>query len=210
MEADTMGFTEIAEQTGDNAGDENLAVRFHYVQVQDKKRSDEEGRPIFKDLTFINIRFPGNKTSQPDREATEMDKKRFPNHYSKFLAREDQEAVDGTPLTEWPAITRSQVEELKFFNVLTVEHLANMSDANSGNIMGLNSLKQKAKTFLHMAKEGASLADMEALKDENADLKLMMADMKTRLDAMDAPKPKRTRRTPAQMAAAKLEEAAAE
>jgi hypothetical protein len=131
--------------------DDTLHVKFSVHPRIHPTKSEEAGRPIFEDTHYIMIMQPGNKDNIVHRPATERDKKRFAEKYKKFLAREDQEAVEGTLLEEWPGITRSQVEELKYMHIRTVEQLAAVSDANSQNIMGIQMLKAKAVKFLDAA-----------------------------------------------------------
>jgi hypothetical protein len=98
--------------------------------------------------------------------------------------------VEGTLLEEWPAISRGQVEELKFLNIRTVEQLVGLSDANAQNIMGINGLKEKAKKYLEASEKEATaekFAELEAKYEA--------------LLAAQEEKPKRTRRTKAQIEA---------
>lgn len=175
QEAD-YGLTEAA-MSGSNArylGDQFLLVRFFMHPRHSPSRSLEEGRPIYEELPYIEIMSPGNKDNIACRPATQMDKARFPEHWRKFQAREDQNTVEGSLLEEWPLITRSQVEELKFFNVRTVEQLANLSDAHAQNIMGINMLKDKAKKYLEAAKEKATTAALAEAREQIEALKAQM------------------------------------
>jgi len=177
-------------------GDEHLAVKFFVEPLKNDARSAQEGRPIFEDVEWISIMSPGsrNEVRRPTRPG---DLERFPQHYARFKAREEQEIIDGTPLTEWTGITRSQAEELKFWNILTVEQLANCSDQNTQNFKGLVTLKQSAIKFLEAA-EGKD-AKYEELMEMN---KALMS----RIEELEAgDKPKRKRRTKAEMEAAKTE-----
>src|SRR6185436_3220596 len=88
----------------------------------------------------------------------------------------------GTPLSEWPVLTRSQAEEFSSLKFFTVESVANASDANIGNLGMMGgiapyALREKAKAFLkaaqdsslpqHQAEELAKRdAEIEALKQE--------------------------------------------
>lgn len=155
-------------RTGANEADKVLAVRFFRHPVRDAEKSEAEGRPIFTEKDYVEISIPGNKDHIVCHPVSEKDKMRFPEHWRLYTARVSQEVVQGTPLEEWPGITRGQVEELRFLNVRTVEQLAAVSDANGQRIMGINSLKDKAKAYLEQAK-GQS-AEMDALKAQNADL----------------------------------------
>jgi hypothetical protein len=209
QEAD-MGMTNMAMGGNTNRyqGDENLLVRFYMHPTQDKTASQEEGRPIFKEVPYVHIMQPGNKESIIHRRATDMDKHRFAEHFRKFEARENQETMEGTPLAEWPGVTRSQAEELKFYNVLTVEQLVGMSDTNAQNFRGMGELRKRAKAFLDVAKENAGAEALAAAERRNAELEETMASMAKRLEALesddnfddepipdfDAPKKKATRR----------------
>jgi len=173
------GLTDIAMRAGSNnaryANDDSLFVKFFRHPRLNRSASEAEGRPIYVETDYIEIRQPGNKTSVICRPASQMDKERFPEHWKKYEARITEEHVEGTRLEEWPGITRSQVEELRFFNVRTVEQLVSMSDNNGRNIMGFNMLKQKAKEFL-------DLADKEAIKKRDEHI----ASLEARLAALEA------------------------
>lgn len=197
------GLTNMAMSAGQGMqpGDETLLVRFYHAPVQDNAKTLEEGRPIFDELEHIGIRVPGKKEERI-RVARQKDKERFPEHYRRFKAREDQNAVEGTVLSEWPGVTRSQVEELRYFNVFTVEQLANLSDSHTHNIMGIQSLKQKATAYLDASKDNATASALIAAKERNDELEEKLAALTARLDELDEPVKRRKRRTKAEMEAA--------
>jgi hypothetical protein len=169
------------------AQDDQLLVRFYQRTEPDVAETEKQGRPIYKEVDFIEIHQPGNKDSVIDRKAYPVDIERFARHYEAYKARTKGDGVhiEGTPLVEWPGITRSQAEELKFFNVYSVEQLAGMSDSNAQNIMGIQSLKAAAKLWL----EKASDKQLQEAQDEIAQLKAQMAE----LMAAKEEKPKRGR-----------------
>src|SRR6056297_3549487 len=139
-EAD-MGMTSAA--MGNGAGDEQLLVRFYMHPKQNQTKSKEMGRPIFEDREYIEIIQPGNKDNIIRRPASQLDLQRFPEHYKKWKARQTDEVhVEGTLLSEWPGATKSQVSELQYLNVLTVEQLAGLADNHAQGMMGVNLLKQ--------------------------------------------------------------------
>ena len=163
--------TDLAFNSSRYHGDEYLLVKFFLHPKLDRKRTENEGRPIFKDTAYIQIMQPGNKDSIVIRPATEMDKSRFAEHWKKYLARqEDDAALEGTLLDEWPGVSRAQCEELKYLNVRTVEQLANMSDSNAQNIMGVGILKQKAQDYLEASKDVATQEDLAAANRRIYDL----------------------------------------
>lgn len=196
------GLTNMAMNAGQGLrpGDETLLVRFYHAPVQNSSRTLEEGRPIFDEVEHIGIRVPGKK-EEVIRVARQADKERFPEHYRRFKAREEQNAVEGTVLSEWPGVTRSQVEEFRYFNVFTVEQLASLNDNHGHNIMGINALKQKAKAYLEASKDNATASALIEAKKRNDELEEKLAALTARLDGLDAPK-RRKRRTKAEMEAA--------
>lgn len=176
-----------------NQGDETAMVRFYSKSYPDQAKTKEEGRPIFKDVDIIEIRFPGNKdfTARP---VTESDKRRFPRHWEAYQARVSQEDVlEGTPLAEWPQITRSQVEELAFYNVKTVEQLVEMSDTHSQQFMGINNLRRKAQEWLDAAADGKAAAELQA---ELAKRDELLEQMQARMEELEKNQKKAPGRKP--------------
>lgn len=140
--------------------DKKLLVKFFVKPRPDNAASLAEGRPVFKDVEYIDIRIPGDRTGGVCRPASFQDKQRFAPHYDAFQKRIEV-PLAGTPLIEWPLITRSLAEELAFHNVKTVEHLSTMSDTHSGKFMGLNALKAKALKWLEQAGEEAKVHELQ-------------------------------------------------
>jgi hypothetical protein len=186
-----FGITDMAMNNSRYHGDESLLVRFYTHPRKNLTKSEEENRPIFEDTTYIEIMQPGNKDSIIQRPATARDKQRFAQHFQRFEARVSDDQVEGTLLSEWPQVTRAQVEELRFLNIRTVEQLAVVSDSNAQNIMGIQMLKSKAQKYLEHA-------DKEATAERFAELE---AKYEALLAAQSEEKPKRTRRTKEQIAA---------
>ncbi len=203
--------TDLAMNQGRFHGDETLLVKFFKHPKVNLQKTKDEGRPIFEEIPYIQIMTPGNKDHIVVRPATAMDKKRFAEHFRKYEAREDQDAVEGTLLDEWAGITRSQAEELKYLNIKTVEQLAAVSDSNSQGIMGIGFLKEKANKYLEDTKGEATAEALADLKDKYEALIAQMGSEGPQLTSEldEAPKPKRKRRTKAEMEAAKEPPAAA-
>lgn len=176
QEAD-MGLTNMALESNNSRyqGDEFLLVKFFTHPKLDPQGSAEKGRPIYVETPYVQIMQPGNKDSIIQRPATEMDKNRFAEHFRKYEARETEEHIEGTPLEMWPGITRSQCEELKFLNVVTVEQLANISDSNAQNVMGIAYLKQKAQIYLESSKDEATTQALADAQSQIQELREILA-----------------------------------
>jgi hypothetical protein len=166
---------DVSDFDSRNAGDKSVFVKFYIRPFQDEAKSVEEGRPIFKDKEYVEIRTPGNQTNIIQRPVTDMDKQRFRGAYAAFKAG-DAEQIIGTPLTETPWITRSQAEELAYLRIRTLEQLANVGDDVCTRIPGMFKLKQRAQAALERAEKTAPFIAMQAENEA----------MKNRLDAMEA------------------------
>lgn len=200
---DTEGFTELAlgpnvgeQQQGQMPNKHGLYVEFYLNAVRDSVATLEAGHPKFKEVPFIMIMVPGDKTSiirRPVRtgQHRKHDNNRFHNEYIAFLQKKDA-PVDGFPLKEWAALTKSQCLELEHFGFKTVEHLANITDTNAQKGMGLITLRDKARLFIEASKEGAPLIRMqEELKGRDdliAALQMQMDEMKVELGDLKKPK----------------------
>lgn len=187
LEINHNDFTQGRESEADS----QLLVRFFLREREDKQATAEQGRPIFKEQEYVEIRAAGRRDALACRPATHMDKQRFPRHYEAFKQRVEL-PVEGTPLAEWPQASRSVVEELSFMRVKTVEQLANMSDNDATNFRGGMTLKQRAIDFLKysdktkLIAEKQQLADKLAAQDEElAELRKMVEELSARSAAKD-------------------------
>jgi len=150
-------------------------------------------------VEYIDIKIPGNRNSGVCRPAKPRDIQRFPRHYQAFKNRVEgeEDKIEGTLLAEWPVVTRSMVEELAFYNVKTVEQLANMSDSNSQQFMGMTSLKIKAQQWLDAAKEQKAATELQSELDKRDEqIAAMQAQIEELMAAQKAPKAKRKKAAP--------------
>jgi hypothetical protein len=155
----------VHSRTG--ADDEKLLVKFFIDATQDPAASKKEGRPIYKEVEWIDIRVPGDKDNIVVRPARQKDRERFPRHYAAFKQRQEdgkQELV-GTPLSLWPGVTPSQLKEFEFFNIRTVEQLSNAPDNLGQKFMGFNKLKQAAAAYIEATKSAAPVVNLQEQLD---------------------------------------------
>lgn len=164
-----------------------LFVEFYMFPKQNEEKSNEEGRPIFEEKPYIMIMVPGDKSSivrRPVRTGMHPkdDNNRFHNEYQAFMQKKDQ-PLEGTPLAQWPQITRAIVLELEALNVRTVEHLGNMPDTFASQYMGMQDLKQKANKWLELTK---SEAPMQQLQAELLERDSLIASQGSAIEALQA------------------------
>jgi hypothetical protein len=185
FEHNTDDFT----AAGQSEADKSLLVKFFIKPFEDKQATLAEGRPIFKDREYVDIRAPGDRLGGVCRPATLRDIQRFPLHYQKFKARIEgaDDKVEGTPLIEWPQITRSQAEELAFFHIKTVEQLAAMAEVHAGKMMNFHTLKRKAVEWLELNKgQAAAIALQEELHKRDMEIEALKSTVAQLLAASDA------------------------
>ena len=171
----------MAIESDVSSADSRLAVQFYKKSLKQDLASDEAGRPIFKEFDFVRIMIPGDNLTEIDTYAQESHKQRFPRqwaHYQNQVA--NHQDIIGTPLEQWPQITRSQAEELRGLKFHTVESIADCSDQQLQRIgmvagMSPHNFRLKAKAFLNLANDSAEVAqreaELQALKEENAKIK---------------------------------------
>jgi hypothetical protein len=151
-------------------GDEKLPVQFYIGAVPDDAATAREGRPIYRDVECIKIF--NSKYNIIDRPVRDTDKQRWPGAYAAWKQTGASEpGATGTRLEHWPLMTRSQVEEYKFFKVYTVEQLAELPDSTVQKIHGAVKLKQLAALAVEAAKGEAPFARLQA-EIEKRDLKI--------------------------------------
>jgi hypothetical protein len=152
--------------------DAKVWVKFYLNLVEDQAKSAEAGRPVFTEKEYVEIRSPGNETNIINRPVSDIDRNRFPRHY-KMFKEGITDTIIGTPLSEMLWIKRTTAEELKHLKIITVEHLASVTDEVCGRMTGLYDLKAKANAYL----ENVSKPDVQSLMQRIADLEAKLADV---------------------------------
>ena len=181
----------MAIDSDTQGADARLAVQFYKKSVKQEDASNEAGRPIFKEFDFVRIMIPGDNLTEIDTYAQESHKQRFPRQWAHYQNQvSNHQDIIGTPLEQWPQITRSQAEELRGLKFHTVEAIADCSDQQLQRIgmvagMSPHNFRLKAKAFLNLANNSAEVAqreaEMQALRAENDKIK---AETDAKLTAM--------------------------
>jgi hypothetical protein len=167
----------------------HLHVEFFTEAVHNKRKSVEEGRPIFDDVEKVRIRIAGDPKSVLVAPANSGSAMRDPQtnerltyaqlHSGPYEAFKRNEAYvgSGTPLSELTFLTESKRKELAALNIHTAESLAGLDGANLNRLgMGARELKTQAEAWLSKATGSAGITKLAA---ENEALR-------ARLDAMEA------------------------
>ena len=106
-------------------GDASMVVMFYMKAVSNPAKSAEVGRPYFDDKIFVRIHPPGERLNIVDREATNLEKQRYPLQWQQFQANAPQ-VSDGTPVDLLFPASPATAGALKASGVHTVEQLAKL------------------------------------------------------------------------------------
>lgn len=184
----------MALPSDEQNADSRLQVRFYKRAVQQEAETLAAGRPIYKEFDFVHICVAGDALTEIDTYVIPQHITRFPIQWAQYqnrLGADDQEIV-GTPLNEWPLVSKSQAEELRGMKFHTVEAIANASDQQLQRIgmaagMSPYAFRDKAKAFLSRATTDAEADKREqeiaALKEEIAKKELESVKMKQETEA---------------------------
>ncbi len=159
-------------------------VEFYYHKVAQKD--------------FCRMVFPGNRLTVWDQPVREKDKLRFPQQWRLYKEGKDQ--LHGqTMLQSWGDIDPGSVEIYQGLHILTVEQLANVPDANMGNMPpGHMPLayrhREMAREYVQQQKQSAGFDQaLEAAQQsqdvaraavkENAELRAQIEELQRRMDA---------------------------
>lgn len=175
-----------------------MHVRFYAKSKQNNARSAAEGRPIFDEVEMADVRIPGDKHFNPhfpaheptvsfDRTTMSDDTRTWAERYSaeyKAFKSAHLPSVSGTPLEEWPILSRAKVSELKALDITTVEQIAEISDRNR-NILGPSARQMitQAQVYIAQARDAAPANQMAA---ENAELRTEVDAMRAEMDRLRA------------------------
>ena len=184
----------MALPSDENNADSRLQVRFYKRPVQQEAETLAAGRPIYKEFDFVHICVAGDTLTEIDTYALANHKTRFPIQWANYqnrLGADDQEVM-GTPVAEWPLVSKSQAEELRAMKFHTVESIANASDQQlqrMGMAAGMSpyAFRDKAKSFLNLASNSAETdkraQEIQELKEELAKKEAESVKMKAETDA---------------------------
>ena len=184
----------MALPSDEQGADSRLQVRFYKRPVQQEAETLEAGRPIYKEFDFVHICVAGDTLTEIDTYVLNSHKVRFPIQWANYQNRvgANYEEVVGTPVSEWPLISKSQAEELRALKFHTVESIAGASDQQlqrMGMAAGMSpyAFRDKAKSYLNLASDSAETdkraQEINNLKEELAKKDEENAKIKAETDA---------------------------
>lgn len=181
--------------------DSKLFVRFYKKTLPNNFETQKQGHPIFYECDFVEIRLPGDKLNSVDEFVNESHKQRFPKHWQHYLNNNKEgELIIGTPVTEWPIVTRAIAEELKYLGFKTVESIATASDSQLDKLgmkggMQPHTFRERAQRYLATASQEAS-ANAESERAAAAEARATaaedaIAEMRAQMAALQQAQPEK-------------------
>jgi len=172
--------------------DDKVLLRFWYDSAENAVVSTQVGRAIFDTVLMVDLIAPAQNASTPQIELERIwspeslafygwpegttrkssEYQNYAKYIADFKANHAQMEMGGTPLKEWPRISKGLAATLAAIGVFTVEQVSAISDANLTALgMGGRELRDQAAAFLEQAKgsEDTSklVAELAAMKAEN-------------------------------------------
>lgn len=166
-----------------------VAVAFGYHPRKDDGASVKAGHDVYKDVEYVKIALPGDKTTLYFQPALDEHRRRFPKACQAFKNRA-LKPVEGMPIDQWPVVSRSLALTMKACHIHTVEALAAVHDGHVDKL-GFNAreMREKAKAWLAQAKEGAAsqalVAEKQALENRLKGMEAQMASLISRLSPQE-------------------------
>lgn len=182
-------------------------INFVKKPVENRDASVKEGFACFTDVDYIELIPHGSggkakmeyvyaewieRIKAESRKGDDANPSRFPMEwvtkiqaaYAAWNAGQEL-PVDGTPIKMWPIATPSEVRNCEGAELRTVEDLAQANEEGIMRLgMGGRALSEKAKAWVQTKRDPAAKtsAELAALRQENKDLKLSVADQQGKLE----------------------------
>ena len=180
-----------------------VVANFYSLAVEDQNETRKQGRPIFKDVDMVRLRYVGDKNRElhaPANDKFIREKNSgawltyadvFGEQFKAYKAGQEYHE-QGTPLSEVPFLTEAKRQELRALHVHTLEQLASLPDrAKAALGMGGTELMAKARAMVAAATGSADVtrlaAENDALKNQMASLSAQVSELLAKAHSQPAP-----------------------
>lgn len=151
-----MDYALFQQVIGQSESEKNVAARFYDKAVKTNEVA-KNGLPVFKNVTYIEIRLKDNSTEVFNQPATNEKIRRFPKEYALYQLSKKQ-VENGTPLEQFAFLTAAEIATCKSRGVFTVEALAGL-DIDKVQSLGLQDEHVLAEMFLEKSNNNKMLDD---------------------------------------------------
>ena len=184
--------------------DRALIVTFFTEKKLLGAKSIAAGREIYEDREYVKIQIKGQDKQVVVEEVKAYHKQKYPIAYQQFVLRKPAPVV-GTPIEQLPGMGPTQAHHLKGLNLRSIEDLANVSDENTINAIGMGArdlvkrakawIEQKAPQTIELAEQlAAEKAERERVEQERAAERRAFEERLAALEKVKAPAKKRRRK----------------
>ena len=185
MDMDLALFRQVVDNAEVN---HNVMARFYDKAVKTEKVTDK-GLPVFKNVTYVEIRLKDNNTEVFNQPATQEKIRRFPREYAIYKMAQN-EVKDGTPLEQFAFLSAAELATCKNRGIFTVEDLADLTVEKMKDL-GLENECQLARHFMANAHNNGVVSELarkekeyqeqiEVLKTENMSLQAQIRCLKSK------------------------------
>ena len=151
-----MDYALFQQVIGQSESEKNVAARFYDKAVKTNEVA-KNGLPVFKNVTYIEIRLKDNSTEVFNQPATDEKIRRFPKEYALYQLSKKQ-VENGTPFEQFAFLTAAEIATCKIRGVFTVEALAGL-DIDKVQSLGLQDEHVLAEMFLEKSNNNKMLDD---------------------------------------------------
>ena len=188
---------DFSDSMGPVAGSGGLYVQFFYMRVQIKSRNARTNGN-FETRLCVAKQPKGDRSTIAAQPITEAEAQRqFPMEWARFKQYQDTPTA-GTPLSELPGISQSQIMLLVLHGIRSIEDLVGLDETVVQNV-GLDAVTARKIALKWTARKGSAGGDVDLARElskqeiENATLRkraeameASMAAMQAKIDAMAA------------------------
>jgi hypothetical protein len=166
---------------------ELLEVAGKFDEAKEERAKKLSDAPVYRKVEFVTIQIPGDKTLVVHRPVMAADKIRFRAQYEAFK-NSTGEPIDGTPIEQLSDIKPSQVADLQYVGVKTIEQLAKIADSSPlMSMMGGVGLKQRAAAWVAKNRKSSVVTQTnEALKERDEKIAKMEEQIAALIAASEA------------------------
>lgn len=165
----------------DNLNDERSVRARFYDKAVKTEQTTANGLPVFKNVTYVEIRLKDNNTEVFNQPASAEKIRRFPREYAMYQAAKKQ-TVSGTPLEQFAFLNAAELETCRNRGVFTVETLAGLS-ADKVQSLCLQNEHRLANLFLQKSRENNALA---TFAHKEAEYKETIEKLKEKIEVLTA------------------------
>lgn len=173
-----------------------LSVEFFYrhVRIEDPMNPSENG--TYKPVLCVKRRPHGDLLTESTRMITErMAQQLYPREFAFFKQNQDV-PTDGTPLSELPGISQSQIAILVIHNIRCIEDLVGLQpeqitpmgmDARQAYAVAkkwVDARKANGELIRDAAKDASTAAELERLRASEVNQAALIAEMRAKIDVM--------------------------